>query len=467
MKSLLLADILYFIRGSLINGNRNLLIKNVAVHPKKIKQNTLYFDFRKSALKLRLLEKKKCVAIITDKPTLITKKNQGNITVVKVKDVKSAYWKFVKYYRNLFKIPVIGVTGTVGKTTTTDMIAKILSPKYRVTSTRDGKNGLRHNLSYLLSFSGRTEAAVFELGVTHPGCITESCTYFQPKVGVLLNIGVYHLQGCKTMDNYIKAKLEILKGMKNKGTLIINTDDEILKEIDFSKFNGEIVLIGLTQGCHFQGENISYVEDGITFTLNFKNKEYPVFIPGYGKHNVYNALASIAASHALGIRIEEAINSLATFKHMHQHLNFCKGLNGSTIIDDTWNCNPPGIRAGLQVLQDKAHNRKKIAVIGYMPLLGETGYGQYSKIGEEAVKAKIDLLVIIGEEAKAIGLRALELGMTNKEVYFCNTEDEINNVLYPVLNEDCLVLLKFPYRRILINTPSYPVFKACIKLCLG
>lgn len=400
--------------------------------------------------------------IITENPVYITKKVKNRVAVIGVKNIQKAYWDFIDYYRSLFKIPVIGVTGTCGKTTTTDMLKKILSTKYITEATKDGRNGLCENLSYLLGFDESTEAAVFELGVTSLGCIKESCRYFKPEVGILLNIGVYHLDGCKTHENYIKAKAELLEGMGNRGKLIVNADDENIKKIDFSKFKGEIIKIGVNGIGDYQARNITLTEKGIIFELLYQNSVYPVFIPGFGKHNVYNALAALAASQAVGVKLEEAIEGLATFKYMRKHLQFYQGLNGSTIIDDTWNCNPPGIEAALQVLRDMAKGRKKIAVIGYMPLLGEEGQEEYLKIGEKVVKAGVDLLVTLGEEPKAIGSRALELGMNNACIYSCTKVADVEKLLQSALDKNSLVLFKFPYRASLRRHPSYPLFKACM-----
>ncbi|UNC92232.1 glutamate ligase domain-containing protein [Candidatus Contubernalis alkaliaceticus] len=145
---------------------------------------------------------------------------------------------------------------------------------------------------------------------------------------------------------------------------------------------------------------------------------------------------------------------------MRQHLQFRKGFNGSTIIDDTWNCTPPSVKSALEVLRETAEGRKKVAVIGYMPQLGEKGKKEYSLIGESVVKASVDLLVTIGDEAKNIEDRAVELGMNKIKVINCSTGKEVYDVLKPLLNKNTLVLFKFPYK---YRLSKFPSFKQLIK----
>ena len=221
MKNLKLKKIVKQIGGQIVQGSGETNIKNVSYHPSFADENTMYFDMPHpySLQPLGPLKKRPNV-IISSSPSRFSKLVNKRTTMVKVKNPVKAYWRFVNYYRSLFDIPVIGITGTCGKTTTTEMLKAILSTRYRVQGTEDGKNNLNNNLPYLLGINEKTEAAVFEMGVTHPGCITDSCRHFRPQVGVILNIGVYHLLGCKTFDEYLKAKAEIIDGIQPGGTLI-------------------------------------------------------------------------------------------------------------------------------------------------------------------------------------------------------------------------------------------------------
>lgn len=203
----------------------------------------------------------------------------------------------------------------------------------------------------------------------------------------MLNIGTYHLLGCKTQDNYIRAKAKLLEGLGFKGTLILNSDDKNIKKINLTGFKGKILYFGFN---------------------------------------------------------DQAIDRLASFRPVRQHLQFRNGINGCTIIDDTWNCTPASMESALKVLKARANSRKTVAVLGYMPQLGDAGFIEYSKTGEKVVETGVGTLIVIGDKAKEIGNTALQKGFDKNSVYFCQNATELYQVLYPFLDKDTLVLFKFP-----------------------
>lgn len=449
MKWIYLNQILAHIGGVLVQGEGNPLIKNVVTKPYKVGNHTLLFDlYKKVKIEPNNFEKSQSTVVVTDKPKDFNHLGNG-VIVVKVEDIDQVYWKFIDYYRSLFDIPIIGVTGTCGKTTTKEMIKHILEKRYKVQATYKSFNGGHRNHRYLLGIDENTGAAVMEMGVDYPGDLIFYLKYFRPKIRILLNIDVYHLIGCKTPEDYLKAKAEILHELDLvKGTLILNADDENIKKIDVSKFSNILLYFGFSEGCHFQATKVTYGQGGMEFTLQHQNQSYPVFVPGYGKHNVYNALAAIAATWRAGVDIKEACAGLASFSQVIEHLEFHSGVNGSTVIDDTWNAAPLSMAAALQVLKEMAGLKTKVALLGYMPQLGDGDYaqGEYAKLGEQVVAAQVDLLIVVSDEAQEIGKKAIELGMDPSKVYFCNTPLEIYQIIKPVLNGDSVVLLKIPHR---------------------
>lgn len=444
MKSLPLKQILPVIQGRIVIGEAsNLSINRVVKKPNEVSNNTLLFHFKKWPIDVNLHKFNSSIIIVTDTPNEVAKHFNKNITIVKVPNINKAYWDFVQYYRGLFKIPVIGVTGTVGKTTVTEMLKTILSVKYKVQSTYDGRNVLMLNLKYLLGIEDNTEVAVFEMGVANPGNMLNHCKHFQPQIGVLLNIDKYHLRGCKTFDNYIREKATLPLCLSPGGTLIINSDDSNIKKINLAGFNGSIIYFGTNNNAHFQALNISYTETGMSFILKHQNAKYGVKVQGFGEHMVYNALAAIAASHAVNIDINKAIELLATFKPVRSHLQFRKGIKGCNLIDDTWNCNPPSMKSSLRVLKAMANSRKTVAVLGPMPNLGVAGFSEYSRIGELVVETGVTTLITIGNEAKRIADRALKLGFNKENLYTLPSAKNLYSTVLPFLRQDTLVLLKF------------------------
>jgi UDP-N-acetylmuramoyl-tripeptide--D-alanyl-D-alanine ligase len=449
MKWLYLNEIVAQIGGSLVQGTGNPLIKNVVTKRYKVDNHTLLIDlYTKRKIRSKLFQKYKPIVVVTEKPQDFNHLGD-DVIVIKVEDVDEAYWKFIDYYRSLFDIPIIGVTGTCGKTTTKEMIKHILEKRYKVQATYKSFNGGHRNHRYLLGIDETTGAAVIEMGVDSPGDITFYIKYFRPQIRILLNIDVYHLVGCKTPERYLEAKAEILHDLDPvNGTLILNADDENIKKIDVSKFRNIILYFGFSDECDFQATDVAYDRGGMRFTLRHQNQTYPVFVPGYGKHNVYNALAAIAAVWSAGVDIKEACERLASFSQVIEHLEFHSGLGGCTVIDDTWNVTPLSMANALQVMKEVAGSKTKIALLGYMPQLGDGEYArqEYAKMGEKVIETQVDFLIVVGDEAKEIGRKALELGMDPSKVYFSNSGTEIYEILHPLLNEEAIVLLKIPHR---------------------
>lgn len=458
MISLTLRDILKHTGGSIVQGRDNIILRNVVTKSGRIRTETLFIHYRKNKIDWKSVKLDHTNAVITETPAPFLKQVNKDVTIVKVSDIKQSYWAFIDYYRSLFNIPVIGITGTCGKTTTTELIKTILSPELNIQSTKNGKNGLSLNLPYLLGINEKTQAAVIEMGVSCPGDLVNTCRHFKPQIGVILNIGKYHLKYCKTADNYIRAKARLIRGMSPSGTLLLNCDDENIKKLDLSGFRGKTVYFGLDDKADFKAENIKYSSQGMDFTVKYKDGNYPCYIPGLGLHNVYNALAALAVSICVGIEIQSAIETMSKFKPIRQHLQFLPGPNGCTIIDDTWNCTPPSVESALKVLRDTAGGKKKIAVMGYMPQLGTAGFSEYDRIGESVVQTGVDFLIIIGNEAKRIGVKALERGLKTAQVRFCQDGADLYKALNPHLNNNSLILFKFPYKYRLRKMASFRAF---------
>ncbi len=456
MRNIRLSTILKLIDGKVIQGSGNPLIKNVMNRTKKeIEDHTLLFHLDHERIKGKYWSDYESVVIITDRPDKCIDLGE-NIILIETDHLKDAYWKYVEYYRNLFDIPVIGITGTCGKTTTKEMVRHILREDFKVKATWMSMNSMSVNLRYLNKLDDDTEVAVFEMPVAYPGYLRVACRYFKPQIRVLLNIGVHHLADCETPEEYMRAKGEIVEGLDpDNETLILNSDDEnIPKVIDLSHFPNAI-YIGMNDQCDYRATDAQYGSGGMAFTLVHHGKRYDAFVPGYGEHNIYNALAAIAAVSSVGVDIPTSLNRLASFKQVKEHLEFKQGANGSTIIDDTWNSAPLSMATALQVLSAVTDGKKSIGLLGYMPQLGKGKYAteQYEQMGQKAAECQIDMLVIVGEKAKEIGYAAIKAGMNQENVHFCETGDEVFDVLQPHLNEDATILLKVTHR--VMKQPSF------------
>jgi UDP-N-acetylmuramoyl-tripeptide--D-alanyl-D-alanine ligase len=444
LKSLLVKDITASISGELVKGEGTMTVNNFARTQRAIGNYSLYFDA--SLPKSRYLKRfKMCkgILVVTSRPSAF-QDFAGCSAIIKVPNIKTAYWQFISYYRDLLDIPVIGITGTCGKTTTKEMIKHILTPNHNIIATYRNANLVQYNSLTLLKADDKTEFSVFEMGLEKPGDLSASCLYLKPQIRILLNIGTYHLKGCGTPEAYIKAKTEILHGLNpNNGVLILNADDETIKKTDVCKYKN-IVYYGFDDNAYFKAKNFQQFEKGIAFTLIHNNQDFKVSVPGHGRHTVYNALAAIAAVSRLGIAIDEACKKLATYKHFERHQHVRSGVQGCIIINDSWSNSPLALKAALETLKDISGLNKRAVVLGQMHNLGVGKFAdeQYEKCAEKIVETGVDMLVLAGPNVQRIGTRALELGMDSSKVHFSNCASEIYKLLRPFLNKDSYILVK-------------------------
>lgn len=451
MKKLTLGEILPVIDGRMWQGSDTLYVTHAENEPDVRADHTLLFLFDEDLEDFDLKSWNRYdggAVIVERKSRAYEQLTRGHHSirgaVVEVDHLYRAYWKFVAYYRGLFALPVICVTGTAGKTSTKEMIKHLVTERYNVQATVSSKNSSTYNFSYLMGIDDETDVAVFETGVAYyPGDIPHSCKFFQPTVGVITNIGVDHIRGCGSLENYIKAKGEMMKGLQNKGTLILNADDENTAKLDLSGYEGRVVRFGTSKAADLRATDIRYSEKGMTFTLTYQHMKHRAFVPGFGEHQVYNMLAALAAVHTIGIGIREAVERMRSFPQVPKRLQVLSGVNGCTVLDDTWSSNPKSVESALQALQLFPKNRKKIAVIGRMSSqLHEMAEEEHEKMGEVVAACGIDLLITRGELAQVIGKSAIKHGMKKNKVAFCADSDEVYEMLKPHLDNSAVIVVK-------------------------
>ncbi|WP_391119356.1 UDP-N-acetylmuramoyl-tripeptide--D-alanyl-D-alanine ligase [Psychrobacillus sp. L3] len=445
MKPLRVKDIRNLLKGELISGSETWSVNHAIYYNRHdlTKRNSLMFVSRSDDVNWNEINNKGPSLVISDKPLSELKNALSDTTVIKVKSLVQSYWKFMDNYRSLFQIPVVAITGTCGKTTTKEMIKHILSKDWNVHASISSKNEPRQSFPYLMGINGKTNAAVFELGLGNTGNIKHQCMIYQPTIGIITNIGVHHLDGCGNLEGYINAKSEIVDGIKKDGTLILNADDTNTKKVSLHSFKGKVIYFGESSKADFRASNIQFTENGMNFQINFMKKEYTAFIPGYGEHQVYNALAAIAAVNEMGMDIKEAISRLKTYKNMSRHLEFSSGKGGSTIIDDTWTNNPTSVEAALKVLDSIGVGKNVILILGDIKRLGNFEKKYHAEIGSLVAKRNIHTLITIGSKAEEIARKAMEEG-SKADVHMFKDTKGVMEVLQPKLDNQAVLLIKGP-----------------------
>ena len=444
MKTFTVEEMNKILGGKVIRGNADFQIKNV-VFPWRLREI-------KDAQSLIFLKSNRIdpSSIPNDIPlVVVTDHNDAELTpyskliIIKVNNVTKAYWRFVQHYRSLFDIPVIAVTGTCGKSTTKEMIKHILGIDRNVQATYRSENSRLLHLRYLLNLDGNTDAAVFETAVGEPNDIKIACSYFKPMIGIITNIGEEHLDHCKTIETYIQAKAEMLSGLSEDGMLILNADDEKTKTIDLDIYKGRVIYFGIQHAVDFYASDICYENNGMTFVLEFHKMKYPIYVPGYGEHQVYNALAAIAAVHELGIGIAEAGERLRSFTNLSRHTEIVQGYAGSTIIDDTWSLNTTSLRAGLKVLNQLGQGKTRVLLITDIETLGQMSCTIHKLAEEIIISEGIDILVTIGKMTQQM-IESLQRRGINATTYSFPDYTNVYELLEKILNEDCVLLIKGP-----------------------
>lgn len=346
--------------------------------------------------------------VCRDKLAFSAKNSFSNI--IPVVNTQKALEEIALLYRSKFNGPVTAVTGSNGKTTTKDMIARSLSglgPVLKTMGTQNNKIGVPLTI-FRLKKSHRI--IVFELGASKRGEIDALRKITRPDYAVITNIGHSHLEFLKTKENVLGLKLELVRGEdKNRiKTVFLNFDDEYLRKAAES-LSMKVVFFGRSRGCAYRAENISYGINGLEFTVN---KKYKVVLKTIGEHNVYNALAAWAVARELKVPADIIQSRLRTFNFPANRLQLTKKKR-LFIIDDTYNANPDSVKAALRALSAFRTAGRKTAVLADMLELGNLSEKLHYEIGFEAGSLGIDTIVAFGKFSKFTNEGALKSGVKN------------------------------------------------------
>ena len=358
---------------------------------------------------------------------------------IKVGNTQRALRDLARWYKSRFEIPFIGITGSVGKTTTKDMVAAVLGEHYKVLKTEGNFNNEVGLPLTLLRLDHTHEICVLEMGMNHFGEIDYLSGIVEPDVAVITNVGDSHIENLGSRENILKAKCEIFNHLKPDGLAVLNGDDELVSTLR-GKLNFRTVWYGQSEGVDYRATDLE--SDGETFIrckVKTPHNDCDVEIPALGDHMVYPALVAGAIGEQYGLSKEEIVRGILHFAPTKMRMNILRRGDGITILNDTYNANPQSMRAAIEVLAT-SKGTTKIAVLGDMLELGSLAPTLHAGVGECAAKAGIDCLVCAGELSKYIADAAEAEGMT--EVYWRPNKKEALTVLEQVVKPNCTVLVK-------------------------
>ena len=397
--------------GTLVRGDADIPVKGIMSRCSKVKPGFIYFDVvggRTGDDNILEAIDRGAAGIVVSRYKKVLPFDNANIVVISVAKVGEAFWNVIKHFRDMYDIPVVGVTGTSGKTTTKEMITAIFRHRWKTLKTVGNMNLPHYVPPHIMRLGYGYQAAVFEIGMNRPGQVSKQSRIIQPMVGIITHIGEGHIEHLGGIEEVIREKEGIIVGIPDTGYLILNADDPNSAKINLADFKGKVLYYGLENKGDFTAENIVCSKKGTSFDVNLEGEKHSFFIPTFGRHNVGNALAAIAAARIFNFETESIRSGLARYRKPYMRLQILKGIKDSILINDTYNANPGSMVAGLEVLAALSKGRTGVAVLGNMLEQGKYAVDNHQRVGQKAAELQIDWLVTVGRLAKQIAAGAAQ-----------------------------------------------------------
>lgn len=411
-----------------------LLIDTVCTDTRKISEGCLFVAFEGERFDAHTFvgeaEKLGAAAVICHKPV------ECGIPVLYVEDTRTAYLDIAGYYRSLFDIRLVGITGSVGKTTTKEFVALAMGAGYKTLKTEGNLNNDIGMPATLLRLDSTYEAAVIEMGMNHFGEIHNLTLRSKPTMAIITNIGVSHIEYLGSRDGILKAKLEILDGMQADAPILLNLNDDKLASV---KIEGRKVYYFAIEDdrADFNAFDINESEISTTFKISYLSDTYELTIPTVGKHNVINATVAFAAGVLNEIEPAKVCKALGEYVPSGMRQKIVK-LADFTVIEDCYNASPDSMKASISTLAS-VKAKKRIAVLGDMLELGDYSEKLHREIGQFCADKKIDVLFGFGQVSHFYSEVAEKGGVKAK----CFTDrEELLNELLEEIDDGTAILFK-------------------------
>ncbi|WP_352523860.1 UDP-N-acetylmuramoyl-tripeptide--D-alanyl-D-alanine ligase [Heyndrickxia oleronia] len=420
----------------------NLLVKGVSIDSRTVKKGNLFIPIvriKDGHNYVREAIKNGAIASLWDKSH---SNPPEDIPLIFVDNTLLALQSLASSYRKQLPIKVIGITGSNGKTTTKDMVNSIVSTSYKVHKTKGNFNSQIGLPLTILEVSKDDEVVVLEMGMSERGQIERLSKIAQPDIAIITMIGLSHIAELGSREEIANAKLEIITGLKDNGLLIYNGDEPLLQKVEISNSNRFIRFITFGEGKENNLYPCSVNIDSEEIRLRINHKDSPTYtIQLMGKHNVYNALASIAVGKQLGIRDDNIIKGLSELTTTEMRMQKIHSSKGFTIINDAWNASPNSVQAAIETFQELMNYNKKYLVLGDMLELGENEVEYHREIANYINPNKIDYLFTYGPLSEILSKEAMKY-LGNQRVKSFTDKDKIVNKILSLAKSNDIVLVK-------------------------
>lgn len=433
-------DVLEATGGVLLSGSEDVQIKDVCFDSRTIKEGDIFIPlvgnnvdghrFIEGAMETgaATFTSQHTGIVISDKPYIY------------VSDVLKAHQALAKYIREnrLNRLPVVAVTGSVGKTTTREMIATALSGSVNTYQTEKNYNSQQGLPICMDRITRKHKVAVLEHGIDDIGKMEILSDISKPDICVITNIGLAHMERFGSLEVTRREKLAITTHMNPEGLVLLNGDNPMLAELK-GQMNEKVQFYGLSEWCDYRAENVRQENYKYYYDFVYKDIRIPVELNALGKHNVGNSLAGLAVTCYLGYDLNKAVEKYKEFKGLRQKLISIPGKY--TIIDDTYNASPDSMKASIDVLADLNVEGKKLAVLGDMFELGENSEQFHYEVGKHLATKKIDELIVVGELSQQY-VKAVQDSDSQIKCYSFKDNGEVALYLMSVMNPEDIALIK-------------------------
>ena len=440
MKNMTLSNIAKACQGRLIlNNHHDTTIKGVEINSRKIEKDYLFIAHKGARVDghdyIETAYTKGAIAVICEKAPA-----NVDMPYILVNDSLTALKDIATWYRMQLDIPVIGISGSVGKTSTKEFVSSVLSQKYRVLKTQGNYNNEIGLPLTVLQIKEEHEIAVLEMGISDFGEMHRLSNIAKPDYCLLTNIGQCHLENLGSREGILKAKSEMFDFMNKDGSVILNGDDDMLSTIPQVK--GKIPLrYGLSPNNHVYADNIiSHGLLGSSCHIHIKDEIIPVTIPMAGRHMILNALAAAALGSVLGLTNAEISQGIEQIRPVSGRNNIIS-TDKWTIIDDCYNANPVSMKAAIDLLV--MADTRQVAILGDMGELGLKEEYLHKEIGIYAASKNIDIIICLGKLSSHMYKGAKEILVSNNDrLFYFETLDGLIEALPSILKKDDTILVK-------------------------
>jgi UDP-N-acetylmuramoyl-tripeptide--D-alanyl-D-alanine ligase len=433
-----LNEIIAATAATLISGKSDISVENISINSRTIRKGDLFIAIKGSRFDghdfVQPAIKKGAIAIIVEK-----KPNRRiAVPLIKVHDTKKALAQIAQFQRKKFNLPVVGITGSNGKTTAKDMLAWILEKKFRVLKNPGTQNNQIGLPMTLLKLNKNFDLVVLEMGTSHFGEIAYLAKVALPTIAIITNIGPAHLEFLKNLAGVYREKISLLPHLIAPSVAVLNMDDNFLRRQQNDK-NRFVLGFAIKNHADFRATRIKREKSGIEFLVNSRVK---IKLRTTALNNVYNALAAISVARLLGLDYNIISQRLSHFTFPRGRFSFFH-TDKINFIDDTYNSNPASLKSALDTLSGLEVLGRKILVMGDMLELGKEKKEFHRLAGKEIAKA-FDILITVGELSRLTAQEALKSGLNQQSIFNCDSAQEAKRLLLRRLNptKDDLILVK-------------------------